>query len=286
MKKLCFIIGSLFLLSASIISAQENLIEVYEPIHIPNKKPIPYPYIREADVVWTKTIWRIVDLRQKQNLSLYYPIQPIGTRMNLIDIILWGVDNEGLTAYSTDDDLNEFKTPLTKEVIDKVMGAGIDTVRKIDFETGATRDTIVDRPRRTDEVKQLIVKERWYFDKQHSMLRVQIVGLCPIRLYYKIDQQTGEMMPDLRRTKTFWIYFPEVRSLLSRYEVFNFNNDAQRVSFDDFLWQRRFTGFVFRETNVYQNRTVNEYTMGIDMQYEGEDIQAWMAQFEHDLWEF
>ncbi len=32
---------------------------------ISEKEPIPYPKIREADVVWSKKIWRVIDLREK-----------------------------------------------------------------------------------------------------------------------------------------------------------------------------------------------------------------------------
>ena len=89
--------------------AQDLKTEVYVNEHIPFKSPIPYPYVREADVMWSKIVWRMIDLREKQNLPLYYPTKPIGKRMNITSVLLSGIDNEGLTAYSPDDWLNEFK---------------------------------------------------------------------------------------------------------------------------------------------------------------------------------
>ncbi|NJM14059.1 MAG: gliding motility protein GldN [Bacteroidales bacterium] len=158
------------------VQAQDLKTEVYVKEHIPNKNPIPYTYVREADVMWSKTIWRMMDLREKQNLPLYYPEKPIGKRMSLIDLLLWGIDNEGLTAYSTDDPLNEFKVPMTKEQIDFVMGAGSDTIKVQDPNTGMLTETVIQRDRRTTEVKQVLVKEKWYFDRQHSVVRVNIIG--------------------------------------------------------------------------------------------------------------
>jgi hypothetical protein len=44
------------------VKAQDILTEVYTREHIPNKSPVPYAYVREADVMWAKDIYRIIDL--------------------------------------------------------------------------------------------------------------------------------------------------------------------------------------------------------------------------------
>jgi hypothetical protein len=46
---------------------------IYEKENVPYRKPVPLPYLRESDVVWSKMIWRMVDLRQKMNHPLYFP---------------------------------------------------------------------------------------------------------------------------------------------------------------------------------------------------------------------
>ena len=51
-------------------TALDSKMEVYLKENIPFKSPIPYPAIREADVLFEKTVWRIVELREKQNLPL------------------------------------------------------------------------------------------------------------------------------------------------------------------------------------------------------------------------
>jgi hypothetical protein len=78
MKKIAVILVGLVTLSTIMVSAQDHLVEVYEREHIPNKNPVPYEYMREADVMWSKVVYRMIDLRQKQNLPLYYPTKPIG----------------------------------------------------------------------------------------------------------------------------------------------------------------------------------------------------------------
>ncbi|MCG8701276.1 MAG: gliding motility protein GldN, partial [Bacteroidales bacterium] len=163
MKKLFVLFfGLALLVPFKGLQAQDNLTEVYTREHIPNKKPVPYEYIRESDVMWSKTVYRMIDLRQKQNHALYYPTQPIGSRMNLIDLLLYGIDNEGVRAFSTDDILNEFTVQLTRDQIDFLFDAGIDTVMVPD-ENGIMQPQIVESERKTYQIKKIMVKENWFF---------------------------------------------------------------------------------------------------------------------------
>jgi gliding motility associated protien GldN len=284
-KALLFAIGLSIIFSSSKLLAQDNLTEVYVKEHIPNKKPVPYPYIREADVMWAKIIWRVMDLREKMNMPLYYPVKPIDNRWNLITLLLYGIDNEGLTAYSTDDPLNEFKNPLTKELVDVQMGAKTDTIKVPDPNTGAIETKVVKKDRQVEEVKQILIKEKWFFDKQHSTMQVRILGICPIRLSPREDQN-GNPTEEIERKKTFWIYFPEARAIMANHEIYNRNNDAQHISFDDFFFQRRFASFIFAETNVYNNRPIQDYASGIETLYESDRIKESLFNMEHDLWEY
>jgi len=265
--------------------AQDLKTEVYVNEHIPFKKPIPYAHVREADVMWSKIVWRMIDLRQKQNLPLYYPTKPIGKRMNLTDVLLWGIENEGLTAYSTEDPLNEFKVQLTQEQLDYNMDAGLDTQNIVDVNTGLMVPTVIQQEPKVDEVKKILIKEKWYFDKQHSVLKVRIIGICPMRVYFKKDD-LGMPTEDLLTQPTFWVYYPEARNLLAKSIVYNRNNDAQQISYDDFLAQRRFSSYIFAESNVYDNRVVTDYALGVDAMYESDRIKSSIMTFEHDLWEY
>jgi gliding motility associated protien GldN len=287
MKRIAFLLMGLAMIAVAPqkMTAQDILTEVYTREHIPNKAPVPYAYLREADVLWAKDIYRIIDLKQKQNLSLYYPLKPINDRYNLAELILWGIDNEGIRAFSSDDPKNEFTIPLDRTKIDEVFGAGTEIIKKTDLNTGMVTDTTIQNDRKTDEVKQFLVKEKWFFDKNHSVMNVRIVGLCPIRVYNKLDDQ-GMPTELLLKQKTFWVYFPELRPLLARHELFNENNDAQRISFDDYFIQRRFNSYIYSESNIYGNRVISDYSLGMDALLESESIKQYLFETEHDLWEY
>lgn len=286
MKRVALILMGMTMLAVAPqkMTAQDILTEVYTREHIPNKAPVPYAYLREADVMWAKDIYRIIDLKQKQNLPLYYPLNPINDRYNLVSLILWGIDNEGIRAFSSDDPNNEFTIPLDRTQIDEVFGAGTQTIKRLDM-NGALVDTTIVNERRTDEVKQILVKEKWFFDKNHSVMNVRIVGLCPIRVYNQLDDQ-GLPTETILKRKTVWVYFPELRPLFARHEMFNENNDAQRISFDDYFIQRRFNSYIFAESNVYNNRVITDYSIGLDALLEADRIKQYLFETEHDLWEY
>jgi gliding motility associated protien GldN len=283
MKKV-LIVSLLFLIfgtsNQTTVNAQV-LDGIYEKEHVPSRKPVPYTHLREADVMWSSRLWRMIDLKEKINHPLYYPAEKINDRMSLIDLLMWGVNNEGITPYDPADD--RFTAPMTRSDIDAKFDALDDTIMTPDPVTGELIQQVIEGEINTSQVEKYIMKEDWFFDKQKSILDVRIIGLCPIRVYTKGD---GDQADEVRETKVFWIYFPEARRVLANHEMFNRFNDAERKTFDDLFYKRRFSSFVVRESNVYENRRVAEYRIGIQALLEAEKIKAKIFKFEHDLWEF
>ena len=242
------------------------------------RKPIPYQYLREADVMWSKVVWRTIDLTEKINLPLYYPTVDVEGRKSLIQLILWGVKNKSLTAFSNDD----FSGQRTLAEIDERFGASVDTTMDYD-QDGNVIPIITKRQADNSEVKQFLIKEMWFFDKQRSVMEVRTIGICPIRVYYRDDdlEQT-----DMKRTKLFWIYYPEARNIFANQPVYNPENQAGERTFDDIFFKRQFASFIHQESNVYNNRLINEYTTGLQVLLESEKIKEEIFNFEHDMWEF
>jgi gliding motility associated protien GldN len=210
------------------------------------------------------------------NHPFYYPLEDMDDRRSLISLFIYGINNEGLTAYKD----HEFKELATRDEVYEMFDALPDTQMVTNPTTGVLEARVIEGEVKYNEVYQYEIKEVWYFDKQHSTMRVRILGVCPIRRY--MDLETGQQ----RKERTFWVYFPEARALLANQEVFNRRNDAQRISFDDLFAQRRFDSFIVRETNVYDNREVVEYMSGINTLLEAEKIKTELFEFEHDLWEY
>ncbi len=279
-----------FLLTNTLISAQvgnpsmppETPYDKSDGGHNKNNRVVPYTYIREADVMFHRRIWRKIDLREKLNLTLYYPKQETRSRRNLISIIRDGVTGAKLTGYAVGFTLfsqDDFQIPLTAT---EAAAIGNDTtaVPLFDEITGEELgDTLIPSPFAPDKLSGYILKEDWMFEKERSIMEPRIMGLLPIMS--KFDQNTGEFKGSVA---VFWIYFPELRKLLSREDMYNPYNFSQRMTYDDFFQKRMFSSYIIRVDNVY-DRAITDFSEGLDALREADEVKDMLFTFEHDLWE-
>ena len=264
------------------LMAQNVLDGVYVKETTLSRAALPYSYLREADVMWNKRIWRVIDLKEKINLPFAYPVsKSIRDRRSLIDVIMDAAEEGSLTLYNQSDD--EFTIPLTSEDMKKLGGAGSDTVTLTRPDPPYdTYDTVITRVFSRDKVIAYRVKEDWFFDKQRSVIEARIIGIAP--MIYAVDQY-GNIREGNIKVPLFWVYYPEARQLLANAEVFNRVNDAERRSFDDLFQKRMFASYVMKESNVYDRR-IDDYAQGINQLLESERIKTEIVNMEHDLWEY
>ena len=283
MRKLIIYLGIVAMLisignknsSAQIVNGAYKQSDIYE------KKPMPLVSVRESDVFWSRMIWRVIDLREKMNIPLYYPTHEMDQRINLINLLLQGIENGQITPYDAQAD-DDFKIPMSYAQVKERFGAKATTEQRVNFDTGERENVVVQGEVRPTEVKQYMVKEEWYFDKQTSALHVRIIGICPIREYVREGDTSGQV----QRQKLFWIYYPEARPLLATNLTLNPYNDARQISFDDFFIKRSFNSYIVKESNMYNNRDISAYLTGKDAMLESKRIEDEIFNFEQDLWEY
>lgn len=283
MRKLVVYVGVIIFV-LTLVGKQTNAQIVngaYKHNDIIQKKPMPLPSVREADVFWSKKIWRIIDLREKINQPLYFPSEEMDGRINLISLLLKGIENGQVTPYDASYD-DDFKVPMTFQQVKESFGAEATQEEKIDFDTGERTMVTVQGEIRPNDIKQYMIKEEWYFDKQTSTLNVRIIGICPIREFVRAGDATGEV----QREKLFWIYYPEARPLLATNLVLNPYNEARQMSFDDVFIKRFFNSYIVQESNVLNNREISSYLSGKDAMLESKRIENEIFNFEQDLWEY
>ncbi len=255
---------------------------VYVREHYPNRKAVSYSPLREADVMWSKRIWRVIDINEKMNLTFKYPMEanPTTDRKSLIDILLDGVLEGTLTAYDASVD-DEFTKQLTLQEIQKSIAGHLDSAKIAIPDPPYEKDTVELKGKlKKDDIVNYRIKEDWFFDKQRSVMDVRIIGICPVRLS---RDESGNLKEGF--SPLFWIYFPAARQVFAQNEVFNNHNDAERRTWDDIFFKRMFTSYITKESNVY-NRSIRDYRLGLDQLIEADAIHRDMINLEHDMWEY
>jgi gliding motility associated protien GldN len=265
------------------VFSQEEIIEgAFKKEDTKNSQYSKYAVLREADAMWSKRVWRVIDLNEKMNLAFKYPSsKQTSDRKNLIDVIMDAIEDNSLVVYGFEDD--EFIRTITLKEILSRGGARIDSVIMQEPEPPYEEYTaVIQTEFSRDKVIGYRIKEDWFFDKQRSVMDVRIVGIAP--LIYAVDE-TGAIREGNIKIPLFWIYYPEARDLFSKSEIFNPGNNAQRLSYDDVFQKRLFGSYIYKESNVYDRR-ISDYTQGLSTLQESERVKEEIINFEHDMWEF
>ncbi len=287
MKKILIVFAALFFSSAIWAQGNGSGLTVaslpFEENTIKFRQPLPYQYVREADVMWAKIVWRRVEFSEKMNQIFYFPTQPTDGYMSLIDVLLDGIHNRGLNAYKAraQDAGQEFDIPMTEDEIHKEMGAHTEP-QVIQLEGGGVDTIMVNIPYDPTEIKTLLIKEIWFFDKQRSVMDVRIIGLCPVRKYYR-SSDVNHTTPLYK--KVFWVLYPEARPLLARAPVYNPYNDIKALSYDDVFQKRLFSGYIYMISDPKQ-REIADYEQGLNVLIKARELDNMITDFEQSLWSY
>ncbi len=283
MKSLIILIVSLIFCISSY--GQSNLLNAKKPSEIgtelikADKKSIEYPEIDDTDVLWSKVVYEFIDLNEKLNFQLLFPVndeQYTSTRKSLWKIIRENVENGSIDEVfdvRNDNFLNSNKITGTDKIKD-FYGSK--------FTPGDSRPQTYAT---SSDITGYKIKGVWFFDKKHSEMKYRLLGIQPVGRNLK---ESG------KEQGYFWIWYPSIRDVLSNHMVFNDKNNNNRISFDDLLVNRRFSSYIYKYDNVYGDRTIRDYIRQrngeSNRQYqlrlimESERIKKEILDFDVDMW--
>lgn len=251
---------------------------IYDKENSTNRRFIPYTHLREADVAWERRVWRKIDMREKQNQQLYYPVEPVVSRISLMQLISKYILAGQIIAFSDE----EFLQPIELSIIRDKMVIREDSAEVEEYDAQGNA-FFVKKPGAVDSTwtfeffSSLGLKEDWFFDKQKSVLEVRILAME----FNVINPKKT----DLGEFPLFYTYFPACRPFFAKHEVYNSKNDAERRTFEDIFWKRQFSSVATKETNVF-DRSIERYSKGIDALLESDRIKNDIFKWEHNLWHF
>ncbi|WBX71768.1 type IX secretion system ring subunit PorN/GldN [Tenacibaculum retecalamus] len=273
--------------TASLASAQANLLNSQKVEEIGFKseaqiaseddKPLPYGYISDRDVLWSKVVWEYVDLNQKINLPYYYPIDTTNaglTRRSLFDTLLKGIKNGEIKEVYSD---SYFTTKI-----------GMDEIKQMTYnERDDGYGNMDPYSVQSTDIKGYLIKGLWYFDKRGGELKYRMLALAPMGP--DVQVLGVEEIDDKESVyELFWVFFPDARNTLHASKVFNPKNSAHPLSYDNLLNARRFTSTIMKEENIYGDRSIKDYVRGNSLfqLLEADRVKESIRNREMDMWNY
>ena len=281
--------------------AQANILNAKKPEEIGVKteeqkakdddKPLDYGYVDDRDILWSKTIWEIIDLDERVNFPLYYPTDTVGIgadRRSLYHVLMKNIRNGKLTDVYTDSYFTEKLAGL--EDIEA-------TLQKVDttdlgyeqYNAGEqiSEEFINRRDIGAADIEEFRIKGIWYFDKRQGELKYRMLGIAPVAPDVNfIDDESVD--PNENKVELFWVWYPSARQILHDAKVYNERNSARPISFDMLLNARRFNGVIYKEENVHGDRDINDYIFdnALFQLLEANRIKENIRDREQDMWAY
>jgi len=260
-----------------------------EQLAVDNDKPLEYGWVDDRDIMWHKVVWEYMDLNEKINLPLYFPVDTTtisGDRRSLFDTLLRGIKNNEITEVFDD---SYFTARMTKAEINSKLfridttDAGFDELNagSLDIEEYIDRINLTGQ-----DIEGFKIKGLWYFDKRQGELKYRLVAIAPVapdvQIMGRDDIDISEQLP------LFWVYYPDARKVLHDMKVFNPKNSAYPISYDHILNARRFNSHIYREENIYGDRDVADYVRGnaLFQVLESNKIKDFIRNKELDMWNY
>jgi gliding motility associated protien GldN len=254
---------------------------------VKNRTPLAYEHIREDDAWYRERVWREIDIREKMNLAFRYKAEDDNGNQRFINILLRAVRKGDVTAFDPNVD-DRFTTPMTISRVGEAISGKCDSVQVIDWakdptgSRGIFKDSLVCREFNPDDIVKFRLKEEWVFDKESSRMYTRILGIAPIKTY--VDD-AGNILGE---SPLFWIYYPDLRPILSLYEVYNGKNFGGRMSWEELFESRYFSSYIVKSTidnpyDLYIKQYIKDDILRL---LEGDNIRSKIFNFEQDLWSY
>ncbi|MCB0372246.1 MAG: gliding motility protein GldN [Muricauda sp.] len=297
--KSALLIGLLGVLPVSLM-AQANILNAKLPEDIGKKteaqieqdadEPLEYGYVDDRDILWSKTVWEIVDLDERVNFPLYYPTDTIGIgadRRSLYHVLMKNIRNGKLTEVYTDSYFTEKrKLEDLSATLSKVDTTDLG-YEQLNAGEQISPEFINQRDLTAADIEEYRIKGIWYFDKRQGELKYRLLGIAPVAPDVNfIDDESID--PGENKVELFWVWYPAARQILHQAKVYNQQNSARPISFDMLLNARRFNGVIYKEENVHEDREISDYIFdnALFQLLEAERIKESIRNKEQDMWAY
>lgn len=229
----------------------------------------------DEDVVWRRDIYRELDLNEDANAPLYYPVEPLGSQVNLFTYIFKLMMQGRIKAYQYKLDGNE-----SFNADDVVNPKTFLDNYHIYYEKDAQGRTHLDNSDiPSKEVKSYYIKETTYYDQHTATFHTKVLALCPIMTRDDDFGDGGNKYP------LFWVKYDDLAPFLSKQQIMTSNlNNAATMSIDDYFLRNQYKGKIYKTNNMLCKTLAQYCSSDSAMSKEQKKIEAELAAFEKNLW--
>ena len=254
--------------------------------NLDNDKPLAYGYVEDRDVLMGKTVWEIIDLSERINFALYFPVDTVNIgsdRRSLYDVLTKAMKSGEITEVYTDSYFNTKKS--LKDIQSSLSRVDTTDAGREQINAGkrVSEEYVLRQDLTAADVTEYKIKGYWYFDKRQSELKYRLLGICPVTPdVYTMNSDEKDYI------ELFWVFLPAAREVLHEAKAFNEKNSAMPISFDQILNSRRFNSVIYKEENVYGDRDIDQYMKNNaqNQLLESERVKEKIRNFESDMWNY
>ncbi|MBP6634252.1 MAG: gliding motility protein GldN [Paludibacter sp.] len=263
---------------------------------------------RADDIEWSRIVYRVIDMREKQNNQLYFPITPNEKYKSLFRLILEATVNGGLKAYEKKDfDIQpRYDLQLTNDrLVETFQIADYDSVNNSVRKTALIeKDPLTNMPVISSyaypdfasKQTKFLVQEIVFFNKHYSRMYTKIIGIAPIYIYNETNvtnmfmlglNKSGEGVWNFFQSSVLcWYLFDELRPFLAKQYIIPNGNETQRLTYDEFFAQKLFYSYLLGDGNMLDKMLLQTYNDAESIRREQKRIETELLNVEQDLWEY
>lgn len=234
----------------------------------------PVAATMDEDVVWRRDIYRIIDLYEDANAGLYYPVEAVGSQMNLFTYMFKLMMRQRINAYEYRLDGNEVFNDASKI---KPL-AFLDNYH-IYYEKKGNGINIDNSDIPSKEVKSYYIKESAYYDQRSATFHTKVIALCPIMSREDDFGDAPQTYP------LFWVKYDDIAPYLSKQIIMTSDlNNAATMTLDDYFTKNMYRGKIYKTTNML-GKTLAQYCKSDSaMTKEQKRIEGELIAFEKNIW--
>jgi gliding motility associated protien GldN len=255
---------------------------------VKDRTPLDYEHIREDDATYIQRVWREIDVHEKLNIPFVYKAEGDDGNQRFIMILLNAIKKGDITAFSAVGGDDRFTTPLPfSQIAELIVGKPKtqqipDWANDPDGSKGLMKDTIITAEFNPDLVERYWIKEDVVFDKESSRMYTRILGIAPLQTILNDDGSFRAVTP------IFWVYYPDLRPMLAKFDVYNGRNFGAKMSWEELFESRMFASRIIKSTiNNPNDFFISSYVKDpILALLEGENIKEKIFNYEQDLWSY